>query len=386
MMKSTMTALALGATALAPLSALAEPVKVGVLMTLSGPPAVLGEHARDGALLALKTLGGTLGGQEAEFIIADAEGKPDIAAQKARRLVESDGAAFVIGPIFSNVMAAIAGPVTEGGAFLMSPNAGPSVFAGEGCNPDIFVVSYQNDQPDQVMGEYANSAGYGSVVLIAPNYQAGMDHLGGFKRTYEGTVTTELLTQLGQLDYSAELAQIAAFQPDAVYAFLPGGMGVNFVKQYAQAGLSGIPMMSSFTTDETTLPAMQDAALGMFSSGSWAPDLDAPGNAEFVEAFVAEYGRVPASYAAYAYDAVMLMDAAIAEAGTEDRDALRDALKTVDFPTVRGKFAFGQNQFPVQDFYLTEVVQREDGAYATSAKELVVADYVDAYAGACAAE
>ncbi|WP_108259122.1 ABC transporter substrate-binding protein [Mangrovicoccus ximenensis] len=384
MLRSTLSVLALGAAAL-PAIASAEPVKVGVLLTLSGPPAVLGEHARDGALLALKDLGGTLGGQEAEFLVTDAEGKPDIAAQKARRLVESDGADFVIGPIFSNIMAAIAGPVTEGGAFLLSPNAGPSVFAGEGCNPDIFVVSYQNDQPDQVMGSHANSAGYGNVVLIAPNYQAGMDHLGGFKRTYEGSVTTELLTQLGQLDYSAELAQIAAFQPDAVYAFLPGGMGVNFVKQYEQAGLSGIPMLSSFTTDETTLPAMQEAALGKFSSGSWAPDLDMPGNAEFVEAFVSEYGRVPASYAAYAYDAVMLLDAAIAEAGTEDRDALREALKTADFPSLRGKFAFGANQFPVQDFYLTEVVQREDGAFATSAKELVVADYVDAYAGACTA-
>ncbi|MBE3637959.1 ABC transporter substrate-binding protein [Mangrovicoccus algicola] len=385
MMRSTLSVFALCAAALPGLAA-ADPVKVGLLLTLSGPPAVLGEHARDGALLALKKLDGKLGGEAAEFLVTDAEGKPDIAAQKARRLVESDGADVVIGPIFSNIMAAIAGPVTEGGAFLLSPNAGPSVFAGEGCNPDIFVVSYQNDQPDQVMGEYASGAGYGSVVLIAPNYQAGMDHLGGFKRTYDGDITAELMTQLGQLDYSAELAQIAAYQPDAVYAFLPGGMGVNFVKQYQQAGLSGIPMMSSFTTDETTLPAMQDAALGMLSSGSWSPDLDVPGNAEFVDDFIAEYGRVPASYAAYAYDAVMLLDTAIAAAGTEDRDALREALRTVDFPSLRGKFSFGANQFPVQDFYLTEVVQRADGAYATSAKELVTADYVDAYADACTAE
>lgn len=386
MLRSSLSALALCAAAALPAQTLAEPVKVGVLLTLSGPPAVLGEHARDGALLAAKTLGGTLGGMEAEFIVVDAEGKPDIAAQKARKLVESDGADVVIGPIFSNIMAAIAAPVTEGGAFLLSPNAGPSVFAGENCNPDVFVVSYQNDQPDQVMGEYANSAGYGSVVLIAPNYQAGMDHLGGFKRTYTGTVTTELLTQLGQLDFSAELAQIAAFQPDAVYAFMPGGMGVNLVKQYNQAGLSGIPLMSSFTVDETTLPATQDAAVGMLSSGAWAPDLDVPGNAEFVEAFIAEYDRVPAGYAAYAYDAVMLLDAAIKEAGIEDRDALRAALATVDFPTVRGKFAFGANQFPVQDFYLTEAVKRDDGRYMTAAGEKVVSDYVDAYAGSCPAK
>ena len=244
-----------------------DPLKIGVLVTLSGPPAVLGEHARDGVLLAEKALGGKVGGRDAEIIVIDDEGKPDVAAQKARDLVEGQGADFVIGPIFSNIMTAIAAPVTQGGAILVSPNAGPSNFAGKDCNPDIFVVSYQNDQMPQVLAEHMNKQGIANVYLLAPNYQAGQDSLNGFKAVYKGEVAGELFVPLGQLDFSAELAQIAASQPAAVYAFMPGGMGVNLVKQWGQAGLSSIPLMSAFTVDETTLPAEQLEAMAAETAG-----------------------------------------------------------------------------------------------------------------------
>ena len=272
--------------AMAPAMGAAETLKIGILTTTSGPPAVLGEHARDGALLAAEQLG-MVGGMETEILVVDAEGKPDVAAQKARELVERDEVDFVIGPIFSNVMGAIAGPVTES-AFLLSPNAGPSVFAGEGCDPNLFVVAYQNDQMPTVIAKHMNDEGIGDAFILAPNYQAGKDSLNGFKSVFEGTVTSELYVQLGQLDYQAELAQIAAMQPSAVYAFLPGGMGVNFVKQYDQAGLKSIPLMTAFTVDETTLPAEQDAALGMLSGTNWSPSLDVPESLAFVEAFEAK--------------------------------------------------------------------------------------------------
>lgn len=360
-----------------------DTLKIGLIFTLSGPAAVLGEMGRDGFLLAAEQIG-EIGGMKTEIVVMDDEQKPDIAANKARELVERDQVDIVVGPIFSNILGAIVKPVTDSGTILISPNAGPSNLAGADCSRHLFVTSYQNDQMHEVMGAYAQKQGFDNVFLLAPNYQAGKDSLAGFRHSYQGDVAGEIFTQLGQLDYSAELAQIAAMQPDAVFAFMPGGMGVNLVKQYRQAGLETIPFLSAFTVDESTLPAQQDAALGFFGGSNWAPDLDGPGNAEFVAAYEEEFGKVPAVYAMQAYDAAYLIDGALREAGgTADKDALIAALESAPFDSVRGDFSFGPNHYPVQDFYLTKVVQREDGKFATSVVEKIFDDYADNYVGEC---
>lgn len=360
-------------------------VRVGLVYTLSGPAAVLGEHSRDGFLLAMENLGNKLGGKEVEIIVVDDEQKPDIAVSRARELVESKQVDFVVGPVFSNILNAIVGPVTEGGAFLVSTNAGTSNLAGVECNPDLFVTSYQNDQMHEVSGKYAQDQGFQNVFLLAPNYQAGKDAMEGFKHSYTNGLAGEIMVPLGQLDFSAELAQIAAMQPDAIYAFMPGGMGVNLVKQFNQAGMSNIPFMSAFTVDETTLPAQQDAALGLSGGSNWAPDLDTPQSKEFVSQFVDKYDRVPATYAMQAYDAAYLIDSAVAavDGNLGDRDGLRNAMAKADFTSLRGDFAFGPNHFPIQDFYLTKVIQREDGNYATSIDQKIFSDYSDAYVADC---
>ena len=360
-------------------------LKVGVLLTLSGPAAVLGEQARDGFLLAVEDMGGKLGGIPTEVITVDDEQKPDVAANKARELVERDGADFVVGPIFSNILQAIAKPVTDAGAFLISPNAGTSNFAGAECNPNLFVSSYQNDQVHEVLGKYAQDQGYQRMVLLAPNYQAGKDAVAGVKHSYKGEVLQEMFTPLGQLDFSAELAQIAAYQPDAVYAFMPGGMGVNLVKQYRQAGLDSIPFLSAFTVDETTLPAQQDAAVGFFGGANWAPDLDNEKSKAFVAAYEAKYGSVPGTYAMQAYDAAQMIDSAIKSAGGDlaDADAIRAGLKAADFQSLRGDFKIGSNHYPIQDFYLVKVAKRDDGKYETQIAQKVFEAYQDNYASEC---
>jgi len=363
-----------------------EKLKVGLIATLSGPPAVLGQQLRNGFQLAVKTLGGKLGGREVELLVQDDELKPDVAVTKARAFVERDKTDFVVGPIFSNILQAIMKPVTDGGAILISPNAGTSNFAGRECNANFFVTSYQNDQVFGVAGKYAQDAGLKRVFLMAPNYQAGRDALAGFKTYFSGELADEVYVPLNQLDYSAELARIAAAKPDAIYVFLPGGMGVNFVKQFRQAGLAEKTVfLSAFTVDESTLPAQQDAAIGFFGGANWAPNLDNPQNKTFVAAYEKDFGAVPATYAFQAYDAALLIDGALkaTKGDTANREALRAAMKRADFTSLRGAFRFNTNHYPIQDFYLVKVAKRPDGKFQTEIEKKIFSNDADPHAKDC---
>ncbi len=365
---------------------LAEDIKIGMVVTLSGPPAALGQQIVDGFQLALDQKDGMLGGQKIELIVEDDELKPDVALLKATSLVERDEVDFVVGTVFSNMLQAIFKPIVQSETFLISPNAGPSTFAGKNCNPYFFVTSYQNNQNAEVSGMIANEEGFSNVFTMVPNYQAGRDNIEGFKQTFKGTVTDEVFTPLGHQDFSAELARISTSGSDAVFSFMPGGMGVRLVNQFANAGLSdSMKFMSVFTTDETTLPGQKDAAVGFLSAGSWAPDLDNAANAAFVAEFEAKYGYIPGSYAMQAYDTASLIDSAVTKTGGDlaDKDAVRAALKEADFTSLRGDFAFSNNHYPVQDFNMLTVVKRDDGQYHTSFVRTVVEDYADSFHEEC---
>jgi branched-chain amino acid transport system substrate-binding protein len=363
-----------------------DKLKIGMITTLSGPPAVLGQQIRNGFQLAVKQLRGKLGGREVELLVQDDELKPDIAVSKVKAFVDRDKVDFVVGPVFSNILQAIVKPATDGGAILISPNAGTSNFAGKDCNPNFFVTSYQNDQVHQVLGKYAQDSGIKRAFIMAPNYQAGKDSLAGFKRDFKGEIVDEVYVPLNQLDYSAELSKIAAAKPDAIFVFLPGGMGVNFVKQFRQAGLADkVIFLSAFTVDESTLPAQQDAALGFFGGANWAPNLDTPQNKAFVDAYEKEFGAVPGSYAFQAYDAALLIDSALkaTKGDTSNKDALRAALQKADFKSLRGDFKFNANHYPIQDFYLVKVAKRPDGKFQTEIVQKIFDDYPDQHVKDC---
>jgi branched-chain amino acid transport system substrate-binding protein len=363
-----------------------DKLKIGVIATLSGPPAVLGQQLRNGFELAVRDLGGKLGGREVEILVQDDGLKPDVAVSKVKAFVERDKVDFVVGPIFSNIQQAIFKPVTDAGVILISPNAGSSNFAGKQCNPNFFVTSYQNDQAFGVAGKYAQDEGLKTVFLIAPNYQAGRDAITGFKRFYKGKIADEVFVPLGQLDYSAELSKIAAAKPDAIYVFLPGGMGINFVKQFRQAGLADkVKFLSAFTVDESTLPAQRDAAVGFLGGANWAPNLDNPQNKKFVANYEKAYGAVPATYAFQAYDAALLIDGALklTKGNTADKKALRAALKKAPFVSLRGGFKFNNNHYPIQNFYMVKVAKRADGKFETEILKKVFSEYGDTYAKDC---
>lgn len=386
-MKRTLTAglaallTASAALSLAAAPALAAPVKVGMITTLSGGGAGLGIDVRDGFLLALKQAGDT--GAEVTVVTEDDQQKPDVAVQIADKMIQSDQVDILTGIIFSNIAMAVVPATVNQGKFYLSPNAGPSQLAGKGCNANYFNVAYQNDNQHEAAGEYANTLGYKKTFLLAPNYPAGKDSLAGFKRFYKGALAGETYVKLGQTDFAAEIAQIKASGADSVFIFLPGGMGIAFVKQFTGAE-TGLPLIGpGFSFDQDILGAVGAAALGAHNAAQWSPDLDNPANKAFVEAFAAEYGRLPSVYAAQGYDTALLILSANARAAVADHDAYHAALKAADFPTVRGKFRFGNNQHPIQDFYGREVIAREDGVFTNRITGTVFADHVDAYAADC---
>lgn len=386
-MKCTLTAglaallTASAALSLAAAPALAAPVKVGMITTLSGGGAGLGIDVRDGFLLALKQAGDA--GAEVTVVTEDDQQKPDVAVQIADKMIQSDQVDILTGIIFSNIAMALVPATVNQGKFYLSPNAGPSQLAGKGCNANYFNVAYQNDNQHEAAGEYANTLGYKKTFLLAPNYPAGKDSLAGFKRFYKGALAGETYVKLGQTDFAAEIAQIKASGADSVFIFLPGGMGIAFVKQFTGAE-TGLPLIGpGFSFDQDILGAVGAAALGAHNAAQWSPDLDNPANKAFVEAFAAEYGRLPSVYAAQGYDTALLILSANARAAVADHDAYHAALKAADFPTVRGKFRFGNNQHPIQDFYGREVIAREDGVFTNRITGTVFADHVDAYAADC---
>lgn len=363
-----------------------DKVRIGLIYTLSGPPSVLGQQSKNGFELAVKELGGKMGGKDVELFVADDTLKPDVAIQKVQELLERDKVDIVVGPIFSNMLAAIHKPVMDSGKILISTNAAASSFAGASCNPRFFVTSYQNDQIYATLGKVANDKGYKRVYAMVPNYQAGKDALAGFKSTYKGTLVEESLVPLNNLDFAAELSKLGAAKPDALFTFMPGGLGINLIKQMHQAGLSGkFPIISAFTADEATLPVLGEAADGIFGALTWAPTTDNPQNRKFVAAYEAAYKAIPASYAMQAYDTAMLIDSAVraVKGNVSDSKALSAAIQKANFKSLRGPFKFNVNGYPIEDFYLTKVVKRGDGKYQTSLVEKVFANNADPYAKDC---
>jgi len=365
----------------------ADKIKIGFVSTLSGPSAALGVDIRDAFQLAVKMNGGKLGGLSAEVLVGDDQFKPDVGRQLAEKYVKLDKVNFLTGIVFSNIMLASVPVAFENKIIYVSPNAAPSPLAGSQCNPYFFVASWPNDAYHEAAGQHATNKGYKNAYLIAPNYQAGKDSLAGFKRYYKGQVAAEVYTQLGQLDYSAEIAQIRAAKPQALYIFLPGGMGINFIKQYVGAGMSSeVPLIvPGFGSDQDIIRPVGDAMLGLFDTAHWAIDLDNAANRKFVAAFEKEYKRLPSVFAAQGYDTALLIDATVRDlkGKVENVDATRKAMKSAKFDSVRGAFRFNRNQYPIQNYYLRVVAKDAQGRLVNKSIGTVFKDHGDAYVQEC---
>jgi branched-chain amino acid transport system substrate-binding protein len=386
MNKRTAVLAALLALAATP-GAAQESVKIGFVGTFSGPAAVIGNDMRDGFELALDHLGRKVGGLPAQVIYEDDQQKPEVGKQKTDKLISSDRVNFLTGYIWSNVLLASLKPAVDAQTFLISANAGPSQIAGELCSPWFFSVSWQGDQVPQAIGEYLNQKGVKSAFLIAPNYAAGKDVIAGLKQNFKGTVAGEEYTKWpDQLDFSVELAKARAAKPDAVFAFYPGAAGIQFLTQYTQAGLKAqIPLYTAFVIDALSLPRLGELALGIPGAQHWVNDLPNEANKKFVADFRAKYGRYPSFYAAQAYDSARLIDSAVAgvKGDLGNKDAIRDEMRKANYASVRGPYRYGNNHFPIQNFYLQETVKDADGAYTLKTVATALKDHQDRYHAQC---
>ena len=374
-------------------SAQAAKVKIGFVTTLTTPAAVIGEDMKNSVELALEHIGGKMGPLEVELIMEDDGFKPDIGKQKTDKLVKQDDVDFVAGYIWSHVLLASAKSVLDADKFLISANAGPSQIAGKRCHKNFFSSSWQNDQTPMAMGEHLNQKGVKSIYVMAPNYAAGKDMVRGVESTFKGKVLGKDMTKWGadaQLDFSAELAKAKSSGAEGIFVFYPGKAGGAFIKQYQQAGLQGkMDLYSVFTVDSIALPKLQAAGLsgvlGSKNTQEWSPDILNAANQRFVNDYLAKHGKYPSFYGAQSYDAIMLIKSAVEKVGgnLEDKDAVRAALKEADFDSVRGKYSYGKNHMPIQNFYLREVVEDSEGRWTTKIVSTVLTNHQDPYAKDC---
>ncbi len=366
-----------------------QKLKIGFITTLSGPQGVIGEHMRQSVELALDHLGRKVGGLETEIIYGDDQVKPDVGKQLADEMLKKHQVHFVSGVIWSNVMLAVAPTVTQAGTFMIGTNAGPHDLAGKGCSELFFTTSWQNDQTPEAMGKHMSDKGLTDVYVMAPNYAAGKDMVTGFKRYFKGKIVDEVYTKLGQTDYQAELSQLRSKNPKAVFVFYPGGMGIQFLKQYSEAGMRGqFPLYSVYTVDEISIPAVKHAALGQLETRYWSPDLKNPANEKYVADFKKKYGKLPVFYGAQSYDGIMLIDSAVraVKGNLADKKGMIAAMRKANYPSTRGKYAYNHNHFPIQNFYLLKAVAGAGpGADPVlEIQETVFANHKDAYAKDCA--
>ena len=346
-----------------PAAAQQQKLKIGFISTMSGPPAIIGKHMKDSVEIALDQLNRRVGGLETEVIYGDDQFKPEVGVQLAEEMLKKNQVDFVAGIIWSNVMMAVVPVVTGAGKIMVGANAGASPLAGAQCNELYFSASWNNDQSPEAMGKYLQDKGINDLYVLAPNYQAGKDMVAGLKRYYKGRIVEEVYTKFQQQDYQAEISQLRAKNPKAVFAFYPGGMGIQFIKQYTQAGLRDqIPLYTVFTVDETTLPALKEAAIGQYEARFWSPDLNVPASKKYVADFEKKFGYTPSFYGAQSYDAIMLIDSAVrgTKGNLKDTQALVREMRKANYNSVRGKFQFNNNQHPIQDFYLLQAVKADN--------------------------
>ncbi len=345
-------------------SALADsgPVKVGLMLPYTGTFAQLGEAITNGIQMAIEEHGGHLGGRDVEIVTVDDESDPSRATQNAQRLISGERVDFLIGTVHSGVATAMVRVAREEGVPTIIPNAGFDAATGALCAPNIFRTSFSSWQTAYPMGKAAYERGYERMVTLAWRYAFGQESVAGFKQGFEeagGEIIREIYVPFPDVEFQAQLAEIASLRPDAVFSFFAGGGAVQYVRDYAAAGLNEtIPLTGSGFLTDGTLHAQGEAAEGVLTTLNYSTQLDNEHNQRFVQAYEEKFDMAADIYAVQGYDTgILLVRAMEAVNGkTSDRDALLQAMREVEFPdSPRGPWQFSRAQHPIQNIYLREV-------------------------------
>ncbi len=364
-----------------------EKIRLGWIAGVSGPLNLVGAEQRRGLDVALEHLGNRLGGIPIELITGDSKANPAATVQDLSRLIEKDRVDVITGLTASNEVLAAIKPITDAKIFFIGANGGPAQAAGEGCSPYYFNASFQNEQITEGIGAYMTQKGVKKLYLLGMDYEAGHEHSNAARKGYKGEVVAHVFTPLAQVDFASDIAKIRASGADAVWAFYPGGPGIAFTRQWAQAGLQGkVPLYSNIALSEPLVFGAQGkTALGITVTGNYFAALDNPENKRFVETFRAKFNRDPASFAGLQYDAMMLLDAAVREVkgNLKNHDAFRAALKKANFKSIRGPFRFNTNHQPIQNSYVGVVEARPDGSLYIKPLGTIAENSRDAFAAKC---
>mgnify|MGYP001358306101 CR=1 FL=1 len=327
-----------------------EPVRIGMLVALSGPFASLGENLVRGLELALEEVNSEIAGRQIVVQVEDSAGNPDQALAKARQLVERDRVQVLAGVTLSSEAGALRDYIVSSGVPLIVSNAGlPSLTRDPKMrSPLIFRVSFANGQHEAPFGRYAyEKLGFRRVVLTGLDYSAGHDKVGAFGKHFEaagGTIVGEVYAPVDTADYGPYLQRIAQYDADGVFAFYSGVDAVRFVQQFAEFGIKEqIPLFGSGdTVDESILQEQGEAALGYVSSSHYAVLYDSPENQELVRRTRERYGVVANQfvYQGYVTGRVIVEALAAVDGAIEDTARFLEALRAVRFRGPTGEFRF----------------------------------------------
>lgn len=367
-------------------AAAAADLTIGFIGDLSGIGANVAQDQLDGFRLAIKHLGGRIGGGEFGLVVADGRHDAKATRQALERMQQNDRLEFLLVSLSSAHVAQLIPPAITGKTLVISLASPPAALAGKDCSASFFSLAPLSETMHELGGQYLQQRGFKTVVVAGPGTPSARAAVQALRKGFRGDVT-EVVSRRGQMDFSSDLRAIRAQAPDAVYLLHSGGMAVNFIRQSAEMlGKDRFPIFGAPSLiDQTLLAAAGPAALGIGSIGFWSEDMDSAVSRRMQTDFESDYGRMPSAYAAIGYDAAMLLDAALKSIDKKSlgEDVLRTALRRADFPSARGSVRFDMNQFPIQSYVMRQVAQDGRDRMVNEQRGLFAKDVRDGHAGEC---
>jgi branched-chain amino acid transport system substrate-binding protein len=357
------------------LAASSARLKIGLLLPYSGTYAALGHNITDAMKLAASEHGGKLGGREVEWVAVDDESDPAKAPANVNKLIAGEKVDILTGPVHSGVAMALMQIVRQENVLTIVTNAGAQAVTGTLCAPHVFRTSFSNWQVSYPCADVMLKAGHKKAVLMFWNYSFGQESMAAFKEGYEkggGAVVKEIAVPFPNTEFQANLSEIAALKPDAVFVFFAGAGAAKFVKDYADAGLKDkVPLYGSGFLTEGVLAAQGPAAEGIKTTLHYADVLDNAANKKFRESFKKATGRDADVYAVAGYDTVNALAQALGKVkgDTGAQKELIAALETTRLDSPRGPFRFSKAHNPIQDIYLRQVKGGQQVVLAVAMKD-----------------